>query len=165
MICLLLIISLLSIIELIIIYKQRKIFSYIQHEFPQKSNELIKFKHNYLLLYDWLILEKRGISVATYFMNCPYNSFAIYGYDLIGKLLIKELSKANIRVEYIIDQSDLEIKSDIKIYKRFDELPLVDLIVVTTNNLYEVKEKMYALNTKCVVVMFKDIVSMLLQGN
>ena len=146
MICLLLIISLLSIIELIIIYKQRKIFSYIQHEFPQKSNELIKFKHNYLLLYDWLILEKRGISVSTYFMNCPYNSFAIYGYDLIGKLLIKELSKANIRVEYIIDQSDLEIKSDIKI-------------------LYEVKEKMYALNTKCVVVMFKDIVSMLLQGN
>ncbi len=151
--------------ELIVSYRQRKEFSYIQHEFPKKSSELIKFKHNYLLMYDWFLIERKGISIATYFNTCPYKHMAIYGYDLIGELLKKELDEAGIPVEYVIAENDVENRTDIRIYTYLDNLPPVDLVVVTTNELYKVKEKIYKSDPKCAVVMLKDIVSMLLWDN
>lgn len=87
----------------------------------------------YSQLFDnWLILSERGENIGTYFKERDMKEVAVYGYGNIGRHAVTQLSHADIRVKYIIDQrKDGILSGDIVCYGMGDSLPDVDAVIVT----------------------------------
>lgn len=117
-------------------------FSVDKYEEPSRISEEVKDirkLNNYLLLLDkWLAKEKwaeQFISLAT---KNNIKTIGIYGYSVLGKQLLRELSnQESINIECIIDKRDLS-NDNLKItaIRPSDEIPQLDAIVVTAVEYY-----------------------------
>lgn len=95
----------------------------------KRVNKLAKM---YFIYEMWLKLIHDQHSIATGMRIQKYNAIAIYGAGYFGKQLYKELKKNCIDVIYFIDRNAEHIKDlEIPIYKPGNNLPDVDLIIVT----------------------------------
>lgn len=95
-----------------------------------------KFKSYYAIVNQWLaLLENRG-NLAKYFERHSYVSLAIYGFGSLGKHLFYQLHRG-INVKYIIDRKINIDDFCLPIYRPDEELPKVDVIVVTVVNEFD----------------------------
>lgn len=97
----------------------------------QRLNIMDKFKKQFFVLDVWMNLENKGLSVGGYLKENGYSNVAIYGYGYIGKQLHGRLNRENVEVSYIIDQNAEFLGEDVTAYTLEQELPKVDLIIVT----------------------------------
>lgn len=105
------------------------------------------------LLDRWLWLKLQNKNIKTYFEKENYHSIAIYGIGEIGNRLFEELTRtSDIEIKYAIDSIDDKVHSVLKVYSQNDELPQVDVIVVTVDYIFEqIKEKL-AKKTDCPII-------------
>ena len=87
------------------------------------------------------MLEKRNRSVIDLLLESEWREIAVYGYGVVGKLLVKELTNADFQVPFIIDRRKGELSTSIPTFTLSEILPQCDVIIVTTSNLSEVKGK------------------------
>lgn len=125
----------------------------------EKAKQYKSAAYRAQLLYKWLILEKRNISVIDMLSESEWRKIAVYGYGIVGKLLVEELSKANFYVPFIIDRKKGELSVSIPIFTLFEVLPQCDVIIVTTNNLSEIKGK---IDNDKIVILLDDLLNLLL---
>jgi len=113
-----------------------------EKEENEKINGLIekneRYRNYWTLLRDWLYLNVEGKSITKYLTDHSIRTVAIYGMGMLGIPLYKELSNCHIEVAYGIDNdSTKDYKFELPIYTLHDELPNVDLVIVTVGYAYE----------------------------
>lgn len=90
-----------------------------------------RFKRYYTLLVQWIDNYNTDRKIKSFIDKNGYNSIAIYGASDIGELLYRDLEKSNARVEYFIDKNAKKLMSDIPVYELSEELPSVDIVIIT----------------------------------
>lgn len=125
----------------------------------QLEIECEKQKLFYEVLLKWLKTRRIGESIASYLKKRKYNSVAIYGMKEIGVELLNELEECGVRVEYAIDKNASNIYEPIDIYTMEEELPQVDVIIVTAVYYYDGIKKEMAKKVECPVVSILEILN------
>lgn len=123
------------------------------------SNHVIDRYHGYWQLLDrWLRLLENGLTVDSYFIENNYKQIAIYGLGMLGQHLVRQLENSEIEIAYGIDQKGNEVKQKFPVLKKEDNLPEVDVIIVSVTydfsdiNLY-LREKV-----KCPIISLEEII-------
>ncbi len=110
-----------------------------------------------LLFNQWLILKQEGKSILSYFYCHNIKTIAIYGMSYVGRSLYRELENSDVIVKYAIDKKASQMNSEINIISPDEELPEVDIIIVTSiyyfNEIYNYLDS----KTDIPVVSFEDV--------
>lgn len=89
-------------------------------------------KKKFELMYQWMRLKIRGISLMEFFQDRGIQSIAIYGMGEIGQLIYEELAAENeVFIRYAIDQSGVRYVESLPTYQLDRNLPGADAIVIT----------------------------------
>lgn len=111
---------------------------------------VLKFKEYYELLDQWMMNREQGMHTGNYFIKNGYKTVAIYGMGPMGNHLYKELMDSKeVDIVYAIDKKGISVFSELCVKKLTDELPSVDVVVITVLNSYSsivsiLEEKMYS---------------------
>ncbi len=79
----------------------------------------------------WLSLKQEGKNLAEYLEFNGYKNIAVYGMSAPGERLIEELEDTDIEIRYVVDRNADHIVTRLPKYKTDDNLPEVDVMVVT----------------------------------
>lgn len=113
----------------------------------------------FFLMNQWIGLKQDNQQIETYFQRNNYQRIAVYGMGFVGMRLIKELRNTNLNIIYGIDQNATNISSDLKLLTLEDELPEVDVIIVTVlGSFQEIYDKL-STKIKCDIVAIEDIIN------
>ncbi len=127
----------------------------IQSQIKNKN----KFQDNFLLYDHWLMLKNEGKSLSTYFEELEYKRIGIYGVGEIANRLYEELKDSEITVVCGIDQDVCNVKTVIEnIYCLQEELPEVDVIVVTPFNSFNSIENILKEKISCPIISIEEVV-------
>lgn len=109
-----------------------------------KAEEVDKFKGYYNMLNQWLVLKQEGKSLEQYFVDNGYKTAAIYGMGEMGNRLYDELKNSDkVEIKYAVDKNTDSIYSEVEVLELENDLPEVDVIVVTAIFAYdEIKEQL-----------------------
>lgn len=127
-------------------------------EIQKNKKSKDKFKGYYNLLNQWLRLKQERKSLETFFAENQYKTIAIYGMGELGNRLYDELKDSNIQVEYAIDENTAGAYSEVKVITAEENLPEVDVIVVTAVFAYNEIEEKLSEKTHLPVISLEDIV-------
>ena len=106
----------------------------------------------YQLMEQWVLAKQEGKDFSEYFRRHNYKTVAIYGMGIVGRRLAKELDVLDIKEIYGIDRNAKDLFSNIKILTLDDNLPKVDIVVVTIVNEYDkIKKELVKKGQKSVV--------------
>lgn len=91
-------------------------------------------------------MKKEGRSVSDFFKINHLENVAVYGYGVIGRILVEELQEDGVKVNCILDRNAKNIRVGLLVQTIEEFMPpdFLDLIVVTSNNLDEIQRKMCA---------------------
>ena len=121
------------------------------------QDELDKFKEYYFLLIQWGHDYQVSARLSNFLYRNNYKVIAIYGASDIGELLYCQMKKEGIEVQYYIDRRSDVLTSEIAIYSLEDELPDVDVVVITAIHYYdEIRKALEEKNIKS--VSLRDVV-------
>lgn len=124
-----------------------------------KSDDWVgKLVEFYNILNNWLMLKQEGKSLVEYFEKNQYKTIAIYGMKELGERLCDELKSSNVKVAYAVDKNADSIYADIDVITPDDDLPKVDVIVVTAVHYFDEIEEMLEEKVDCPIVSIEDIV-------
>lgn len=129
--------------------------------YKKKYEVLLKMSEKHLALYlmmnQWVKVKQENKSIAKYLEAKGYREVAIYGMNYVGETLLNELTGTNVIVKYGIDKEAERMYKDIDVLLPDDELPEVDLIIVTPITFWEeIKEKLSA-KINCTIMSMEDI--------
>lgn len=122
-----------------------------------------KFRTMFLTAEKWIRVNQMERSVADFIRAHGYKTVAIYGMGYLGCDLYEELIKSQIIVLYVIDRMATEIGEWIPSVKPEDNLPLVDLIIITTSISNEDIKESLTSKYPYHVINLDDILDALLQ--
>lgn len=97
------------------------------------------------------IIQNDKSAFYQYFNKKGIESVAVYGIGQLGKLLINQLLKENIKIEYTVDQYFPRIQENLPMYRPSEELPDVDIMIVTAYDLGDIVERLESKGLKNVV--------------
>lgn len=120
------------------IYTNRKKSHSVEQSLMHSEDRLNEY---YMLLNCWLKLKQNQISLQSFFIQNDYKKIAIYGLGELGQRLYDELVDTEIHIAYAVDQNVENQSLNIEIYKTEDDLPHVDVIVITPVFAFEAIEK------------------------
>ncbi len=110
-------------------------------------------------LNQWLMIKNRGINIEQFFIDNHYARVGIYGFAFLGQRLAEELSGSSyVETVYFIDKNESYVKGEKNVYAPTDDLPEVDVIVVTPVSSYGVIENMLKQIIDYPIVSIEDIV-------
>lgn len=112
----------------------------------------------YNILNEWLTLRQQGKSLVQYFERNQYKTVAIYGMKELGERLYDELKDSDIKVLYAIDKNADSIYAEVDVLTPDDDLPEVDLIVVTPVHYFDEIKEMLADKADYPVLSIEDVV-------
>lgn len=117
--------------------EQEEYYQIVQHNFEEVNTRANKFE---LYLNDldlWMALREQKISIVDSLKKKGVSKIAIYGYGIMGRHLLEECKQSDIECSYIIDRQRDKIHTLIPVYSPNDELPTVDMIIVSAYFFYE----------------------------
>lgn len=117
-----------------------------------------KFKGYFNLTNKWLCLKNQGRNLEEYFIKKGWSRIAVYGMGELGKRLMEELRGSHVTVEYAIDKKGGSMLSEVVIKELEDELPPVDVIVVTPVFAYDEAEEVLMDLVDYPIVSLEDVV-------
>lgn len=120
----------------------------------ERQKNLEKHQKLFSVLETWLKKKQQGKSMTVFLERNNYHSIAVYGLGNIGKLLENEL-KGGIKICYGIDRR--EITADFPVYKPDDDLPVVDMVIVTAAYEFEEIEEALKKKLNCPIYSIEDI--------
>lgn len=115
-----------------------------------------KFRGYYNMMNYWIYSIQNGQSIGGYLNTKGYRSVAIYGMGEIGERLLADLKQNGVCVEYAIDRNS--VAEELKIYSPNDELPEVDVIIVTVPHVYSSVKKQLKISKNTEVVNIEQII-------
>lgn len=123
-----------------------------------REERLNKFIKYFALLDRWLWLKMQNKTISSYFEKYNYQTVGIYGIGEIGNRFYEELSRfTSIKVEYAIDKTK-ESHPILPVYGVDDELPKVDVIIVSTNHIFEQISEQLRQKTDIPIISIDDVI-------
>lgn len=135
------------------------IWNYLEDIIYHKEDIATK---NYDLFKTCLLWKEKcieGKNISNYFIQNNYCSVAIYGMGPMGESLCLELVHDGICVNCAIDRAQYRKFAGIQVYNNVDDIPSVDIVVVTTIASYQEIKRDIADKVKCRVVSLYDIIA------
>lgn len=121
--------------------------------------QIDKYIDHFQLLNHWLEIKNEGKSAAVYFEEMGYKHIAIYGMAELGNRLCEDLANSSICIDYGIDKDVCCCIARIdEVYSPEDELPEVDVIVVTPYSVFEEIKDSLKEKVKCPIISLEDII-------
>ncbi len=118
-----------------------------------------KFEKYFDLMNIWLELRNANCTVEKFFEDNKYYTIAIYGMGKMGKLLLNELKNSSkVKVLYAIDRRGVAEDCGVKILTINDNLPMVDVIVVTPMLEYSEVKRMLKKKMDNSIVSIEDVI-------
>jgi ketol-acid reductoisomerase len=123
-------------------------------------DERDKFRELFMILAKWITINQQGRYIGEYFKRANYKNVAIYGMGEVGLLLYNELNNAGINVVCGIDKNadymTLDIECDL--FEPHDELPEIDVIVVTAIHYYDEIKSDLSNNVGCPIISLMNVI-------
>lgn len=122
-------------------------------------------KKKYLAMFHvvrrWLNLKNNGVNLANFFKEQSYNRIAIYGLGYIGRSFLCEVENSGLSVQYALDKKNslIDFKQQLKVFQLEDDLPKVDMVVVTLVERYENIVKQLKEKLKCPIITIEELIS------
>lgn len=125
-----------------------------------KDDEIDKLSEFYRILVQWLSLKQQGINLSKYFAREKYATIAIYGMKELGQLLLEEIYNEpnEPEVKYVIDRNPDGFYAPVPSLKPEDELPEVDVIVITAVHYFKQIREALVTKVECPIISLEDIV-------
>lgn len=120
----------------------------------------IEFYH---LMAQWVKLKQNGKSIEEYLQKNHCQTIAIYGMDIVGKILVEELRETSIDIMYLIDQNNKIVVNGYKLLNPKDNLPPVDAVIVTPIYYYEDIKKMLSEKLDTNIISIKHMIDEILE--
>lgn len=79
----------------------------------------------------WMGLLENGISLDKWILSNGYKTIGVYGYGIMGRHLIDQLSKSEVKVAFVIDQQKGKFYLDVPVIGKDDTIPECDVIIVS----------------------------------
>lgn len=124
----------------------------------KKDAQINKFKTYYNVLNHWLRAKQEGKKLSDFFVSNEYKTVAIYGMGEIGNRLFDELKAEDVTIKYVMDQNAGSVYADIEVLGIDDELPEVDVIVVTAMFAYNEISEQLKEKTDATVISVEDVI-------
>ena len=118
---------------------------------------LNRTKTNYDILKQWFVLRQQGKMTEQYFKENEYKKIAIYGMSDLGQFLSDELQNSEIEVAYGIDRRADKLSARVPILTMEDELPTVDVCVVTAAYFFNQIAEELQKKLECPIISIEDI--------
>ena len=121
--------------------------------------EKIQKKDQIIELYErWIKTSNINGGIAEFISNNKFKRVAIYGMSSLGRSLYTELRKHGIEIAYVIDRRKNVLCEGCTVYTLQDDLPNVDLIIVTAITYYDEIASMLGERIDCALLSLEDIV-------
>lgn len=127
--------------------------------YKELRDRLAKFEDYFAITNKWLKNRNQNKSVSAYFEKNHFQKIAIYGMGEMGKRLYEELQLDGVDVEFVMDRRAQRLDPHLKVCSIDDEIPSVDVIVITPTFDYEAIEQALREKTECKIVSIKDVVT------
>lgn len=125
----------------------------------EKNKKVNKFKDYYNMLNQWIINLHENKTVKKYFIENGYKEIAIYGMGEMGNRLYEELIDCDgIEIKYAIDKNAGATFSKIDVFDLDDNLPEVDLIVVSAIFEFDEIKKELSSKLNCPIVSLENVI-------
>ena len=115
----------------------------------------------YLLMNQWVKIKQDGKDIGTYLKERNFSSVAVYGLSYVGQTLVEELKNGEVHVKYGIDRKANGDFEGLKVYKPEEELPNVDVVIVTSIAFMPEIEERLSQKMSCPIISIEDILYML----
>lgn len=123
-----------------------------------------KYYAFFLLENEWLKLKQMEVKIADYLLDCQYKKIAIYGMNSLGEALYRELINTDIEVVYTIDKNADGLNVHYcDVLKPSDELPPVDVVIVTPFIYFKEIHKSLSKKLSCPFISIQDIIYELIE--
>ena len=96
-----------------------------------------KYKKYYDVFHTWMTKREEGKNPSEYLKINNYSRIAIYGKGRMAEHLNNDLMAVGYHVEYYIDAKSDKIEKGIKLYRLNEQLPVVDLVIITVLKEYD----------------------------
>lgn len=123
-----------------------------EKELDRKNDAILK------LFSKWLSAKQKGKSLVQYFEENQYKTIAVYGLHYLGECLVEELKGSSVEVKYAIDRNADKIETDVKMYRPDEDLPEVDVVVVTPFYYFDEIDEMLFEKMDCPIVSIEDVI-------
>lgn len=140
-------------------YRANNKFVELQKELTQEQKKNCNLEREFGLLDRWLWIKLDYRNIKTYFEQRDYKSIAIYGIGEIANRFYEEMSRTSeIEIKYAIGSESNLSHAVLQVYEENDNLPRVDVIVVT--DILAVGEVKNRLKEKvgCPIVSIEDVI-------
>lgn len=121
------------------------------------QNKSDKYWTLFVMMNQWVRIKQGGKKLSDYFEKYGYKKIAIYGMGYAGETLLSELKDSNIEIAYGIDRNADKILLDIDILSLEDNLPGVDVIVVTAVTYFEEVEEALSKRTDSKIISLDNM--------
>ena len=122
------------------------------------QKKVYMFQHRYKFLHYWMWLREQGIGIDKFFIQRGIKTIALYGLGIEGKHFRDELYAEGMEISYAIDRQGNVLHDMFPIYRLEDELPEVDVIVVSVIDEFFSIYKVLREKVKCSVYSLEEIV-------
>lgn len=106
----------------------------------------------------WLDILEDNKNIINYFKARNFNNVAVYGIGYLGKHLVKELVRSEIKIDYIIDKYIKENSDNITMYGPEEALPDTSVIVVTALMDFDEIAALLETKVKCPIISLEDVI-------
>lgn len=117
-----------------------------------------KNRTQFFVVNQWLKLKQMGGNISNYLNERGYEKAAVYGMSYTGERVLFELKNAGIEVAYGIDKRAGGAASEIDILSLDDDLPVVDVVIVSEAFCYEEVEPILSRKLSCPVISLEEVV-------
>ena len=102
-------------------------------------------------------MKQDNKNIALYFQKNGYYTIAIYGMSDLGVYLWKELENSGVQVLYGIDRRAEQLKINLPVLQIEDNLPEVDIIIVTAVYFFNMIDDALRKKVNCSVLSLEDV--------
>ena len=102
-----------------------------EEDLVTERNRVKKFEDYFSILNSWLKLKNHGGEVKDYFCKNKFRRIGIYGMGELGKRLYEELEKSDVEIIFAMDKGGYNLPNGLRMVNESEEIPTVDVIVVT----------------------------------
>lgn len=117
-----------------------------------------RYRSYWRIFNSWLTLKEEGKRLDEYLKNKGYYQIAIYGIGMVGLHLVKELEGSSVSIKYGIDQRGNNIHQVFPVYRREDELPEADAVIVSVTYEYGEIYQYLKDRLKCPIISLEEVV-------
>lgn len=113
----------------------------------------------YNVFCNWLKIHNSEENLSEYFIKHNYKNVAIYGMKEMGELLYEELRRCkDVNVICVIDRNTSIEYNDICILSPDENIPDIDVMVVTAIHYYNEIEDLMHERVTCPIISIEDVV-------